>query len=194
MRNLTQNIATVLTIFFLSILVQAQSIGKLPAQENSPPPQESTTEQKSTEYKDPDGKYELQLPPNWKAVSYQDGVGKQRIDIIYRDRSLGLLKISQENFESTDIDSFIRNEIEQNLRFRPGYVYNNTERFVGSGGRGALLEYDFSLAGKPKKGRHYYIKGKDGASSWILRFSGNREVLGPLRHDTDSIARSFKPL
>ncbi len=145
-------------------------------------------------FRDPEGKYELVLPSNWKAVNYQDGAGKARVDIIYRDRAFGLLKITQESLsDNSDIDSFIRTEIDQNLRFRPGYVYSNTERFSGQYARGMLLEFDFSNAGQPKKGRHYYLKSNN-LSLWALRFTGNRNILSPLRHETDLIARSFKPL
>lgn len=145
-------------------------------------------------YTDPEGRFELKLPSSWKAVSYKDGTGNNRVDIVYRDRAYGLLKITLEKLPDSDLQSFMQNEIEQNLRFRPSYVYNSTERFVGAYTYGKLLEFEFSLAGKAKKGRNYYVMAKDEGSVWVLRFTGNREILGPLRHDTDSIARSFKPL
>lgn len=150
--------------------------------------------QEGESYTDPEGRFEVRLPANWKAVSYKDGAGNNRVDIVYRDRAYGLLKITLEKLPDADLQSFIQNEIDQNLRFRPGYVYNSTERFVGAHTRGSLLEFEFSLAGKAKKGRNYYVMAKDDSSVWVLRFTGNREILGPLRHDTDSIARSFKPI
>lgn len=150
--------------------------------------------QESDIYTDPEGRFEIRLPSSWKAVSYKDGAGNNRVDIVYRDRAYGLLKITFEKLPDADLQSFIQNEIDQNLRFRPGYVYNATERFVGEYARGSLLEFEFSLAGKAKKGRNYYILSKDESMVWVLRFTGNREILSPLRHDTDYIARSFKPL
>src|ERR1051326_3804298 len=86
----------------------------------------SAASQSVTTYQDKEGKYELTLPQNWQAVNYQDGTGHDRVDIVYRDRSYGLLKITQESLsDHADLDSFIHNEIDQNLRFRPGYVYNS---------------------------------------------------------------------
>ncbi|MEW6730421.1 MAG: hypothetical protein AB1489_03680 [Acidobacteriota bacterium] len=150
--------------------------------------------QNESVFQDPSGKYELRLPPNWQAVNYQDGAGNARVDIIYRDRAYGLLKITQESLsDNSDLDSLINNEIQQNLRFRPGYVYNSNERFVGEHARGQLLQFDFSQAGTPKKARHYYLKGNN-VTVWVLRFTGNRDVFSPLRHETDQIARSFKPV
>ncbi|MCS6884527.1 MAG: hypothetical protein RMM17_08010 [Acidobacteriota bacterium] len=143
---------------------------------------------------DPEGRFELLLPSeNWKIVQYKDGANNDRTDIVYRDRAYGLLKVTRERLpDSMDLQSFVQSEIEQNLRFRPGYVYNSTERFTGAYLRGVLLEFEFSLAGKPKKARNYYLLSKDAGSVWVLRFSGNKEILGPLRHESDSIARSFK--
>jgi hypothetical protein len=162
------------------------------AQEPSPPPSAVAPEEQS--YTDIDGRFELALPPKWEAVSYQDGTGKARVDIIYRDRAFGLLKITNENLpDKTDIKSFIQMEIDQNLRFRPAYVFNNIERFVGQHLRGELLQYDFSQAGQPKKGRNYYLTNNN-ANLWVLRFTGNRNAFSPLRNESDSIARSFKPL
>lgn len=149
--------------------------------------------QQGTDYKDPEGKYEMELPPNWQPVSYEDGAGKARVDIIYRDRSYGLLKITQETLAAnSELEDFTRTDIEQNLRFRPGYVFNNFEKFIGENLRGQLLQFDFTQAGQPKKGRNYYLKG-EGQTIWVLRFAGNRNVFTPLRHETDAIARSFKP-
>jgi hypothetical protein len=148
--------------------------------------------QNNTTFKDPNGKYELDLPQNWKAVSYQDGAGNSRVDIIYRDRSYGLLKVTQESLPSnTTLENFIQSDIDQNLRFRPGYVYNSIESFAAGSLRGNLLQFDFTNAGQPKKARNYYLKA-DGQTVWVLRFAGNRDVFSPLRHESDAIARSFK--
>lgn len=150
--------------------------------------------QNEKEFKDPEGKYELSLPNNWQAVSYQDAAGKNRFDIIYRDRAYGLLKITQEKIaENSEVKSMINQEIDQNLRFRPGYVYNNIERFIGQYARGEMFEFDFIQAGQKKKARYYYLK-TDNATVWVLRFNGNRDVLSTLRNETDAIARSFKPM
>lgn len=148
--------------------------------------------QNSSTFQDPGGKYELELPQNWKAVSYQDGAGSTRVDIIYRDRAYGLLKVTQESLpNNSTLESFIQSDIDQNLRFRPGYVYNSLENFAGGNLRGNLLQFDFTNAGQPKKARNYYLKS-DGQTVWVLRFAGNRDVFSPLRHESDSIARSFK--
>lgn len=144
-------------------------------------------------FQDPEGKYTLELPIKWKAVSYQDGAGKDRVDIIYRDRAFGLLKITQESILGSSLEAFIQSDIDQNLRFRPGYVYNNLEKFIGNNVPGQLLQFDFTTGGQPKKGRNYYLK-TDSQTLWVLRFSGNRDVFSPLRHESDAIARSFKLL
>lgn len=148
--------------------------------------------QETTTYQDPEGKYQLELPKNWRAVSYQDGSGNTRVDIIYRDRAFGLLKVNQETIPTnTSLETHIQSEIDQNLRFRPGYVYNNIEPFSGGNLRGRLFEFDFTAAGQPKKGRNYYLTSST-QTLWVLRFTGNRKIFAPLRYESDAIARSFK--
>jgi hypothetical protein len=150
-----------------------------------------TSGQDTTPFQDLEGKYTLELPPNWRAVTYQDGAGKERVDIIYRDRAFGLLKVTQESLSGSTLEAFIQSDIDQNLRFRPGYVYNGVEKFAGSNLPGQLLQFDFTTGGQPKKGRNYYLKS-DGQTVWVLRFAGKRDVFSPLRHESDAIARSFK--
>src|SRR4026208_728707 len=87
----------------------------------------TANEQEEAVYHDPDNKYELVLPATWKAASYQDGAGNARVDIVYRDRTYGLLKITQEKSADPDVENLIRNDIDQNLRFRPGYVFSGIE-------------------------------------------------------------------
>lgn len=147
--------------------------------------------QSGQEYVDPAGQYKLTLIGDWRPVSYNDAVGRQRTEFVYRDRSEGLLKISREPLTGSLAD-VVRQE-EENLKiYRPGFEASSSEPFGGGQLSGIRLSF-YSTEGNRKTANiYYYLQGKNGV--WVLRFTGKRGSLDTIRNLTDQIARSFRPL
>jgi hypothetical protein len=147
--------------------------------------------QNATEFTDPAGRYKLTLIGDWRAVSYNDAVGRPKTEFVYRDRSEGLLKISRETLSGSLADA-VRQE-EENLKiYRPGFEGAARETFGGGPLNGIRLSF-FSTEGNRKiANTYYYLQDKN--AMWVLRFSGKRGSLDAIRNLTDQIARSFRPL
>jgi hypothetical protein len=131
---------------------------------------------------DPEGKYSLALPnADWLAIQSQDGLGRKQIEVVYKIREDGLLKVRRLDVEKDAklLDVFKRDE-GQTLTFLPGYTKGALEDFSAGGGKipAAVTSYDFTNGGRPKKGRNYYLQVN--------------ETTEALRSQTDAIARSFK--
>lgn len=143
------------------------------------------------EFTDPSNTYKLTLVGDWKAVTYNDAVGRQKTEFVYRDRSEGLLRISKESLTG-GLPEMVRQE-EENLRvYRSGFERSASEPFGGGTLSGIRLSF-FSTEGPRKLSNTYYFLGDKGAA-WVLRFSGKRGSLETIRNLTDQIARSFKPI
>ncbi|MCI0662755.1 MAG: hypothetical protein L0220_16940 [Acidobacteria bacterium] len=145
-------------------------------------------------FEDPEGKYRLTLPAGWIAVVSQDTLGKQDVNIVYRNRETGALKLRRADEIDTKMEviDFAKKDELESVRFALEYNKISIENFVVGGGKtGALLSYDFkNPAGQPFTGRNYYLRG-DEKTIYILRFTGRKNTLGTLRNQTDAIARSF---
>jgi hypothetical protein len=146
-------------------------------------------------FDDPDGQYTVTLPSGWIAVVSQDSLGRKEVNIVFKVRENGSLKIRRvDNVEpSVSVTDFAKRDEEETVRFQPGYDKISHENFLMGGGRtGSLLSYDYkNTAGQPFTGRNYYLR-TDEKTIYVLRFTGRRNILGSLRNQTDSIARSFK--
>jgi hypothetical protein len=139
-----------------------------------------------------DGYEPLTLPGGWEKVEYADGANIGRVEYVYNDRSEGLLKVKRTRVTAGEgPEQIAEREHEQTLRFLPGYQRGRTEPFAGGNHTGIMTQFDFTRAGKPMLGRHYYLKGDD-STVWVLQFTGDRTILGKVRNMTDQIARSFK--
>jgi len=76
--------------------------------------------QNAHEFSDPSGQYKLALIGDWRAVSYDDAVGRQKTEFVYRDRSEGLLKITREALPGALTDAVRQDE--ENLKiYRSGF-------------------------------------------------------------------------
>ena len=147
--------------------------------------------QSGQEYEDPAGKFKLVLYGEWKAVSYNDAVGRQKTEFIYRDRSEGLLKISREALNGSLADR-ARQE-EENLRtYRVGFERAASEAFGGGASSGIRLSFYSMDNGHQTASTFYFLQDKN--SVYVLRFTGKRGSLDTNRNITDQIARSFPPL
>jgi hypothetical protein len=147
--------------------------------------------QTGEEYVDQTSKFKLMLMGDWRAVSYNDAVGRQKTEFVYRDRSEGLLKISKEGLSGSVAD-LIREE-EQSLTISlSGFERAASESFGGGSLTGMRFSFYNTRGGRQVANTYYYLK--DGNSVWVLRFSGRRGTLDAIRNVTDQIARSFRPM
>jgi len=146
-------------------------------------------------FEDPEGKYSLTLPAGWIAVVSQDSLGKQDVNIVYRNRETGALKLrrTDEIDPKMEVIDFAKKDELESVRFILEYNRVAMENFlVGGGKSGALLSYDFkNPAGQPFTGRNYYLRAGE-KTIYVLRFTGRKNTLGTLRNQTDAIARSFQ--
>ena len=145
-------------------------------------------------FDDPDGQYTLALPTGWLAIVSQDSLGRREINIVFKVRENGALKIRRvdDADPKMEIIEFAQKDEEQTLRFMPAYDKIAIEKIPMSGGRtGALVSYDYKNGGQPFTGREYYLRLNE-KTIYVLRFRGRRNILGTLRSHTDAIARSFK--
>ena len=147
--------------------------------------------QSGQEYEDPSGKFRLTLYGDWKAVSYNDAVGRQKTEFIYRDRSEGLLKIATESLSGSVAD-MVRQE-EENLKiYRAGFERASREAFGGGGLNGMRLSFYSTDSGRQTASTFYFLQDKNAV--YILRFTGKRGFLDVNRNITDQVARSFQPM
>lgn len=146
-------------------------------------------------FQDPEGKYSVSLPAGWLGIVNQDGLGRTDVNIVYRVRENGSLKIRRidgANAE-TEVLEFANRDEADRVRFAPSYTKVKMEKFlVGPNNYGALLSYDYkTTSDQPFTGRVYYVR-TDPQTVYILQFTGRKSTLGVLRNQTDVIARSFK--
>jgi len=146
--------------------------------------------QNGQEFTDSAMQYKLMLIGDWRAVSYNDAVGRQKTEFVYRDRSEGLLKITRETLPGA-LSDFVRQE-EENLKiYRSGFEGAASEPFGGGALGGIRLSF-FTTEGNRKMANTYYYL-QDKTAVWVLRFTGKRGSLDTARNLTDQIARSFRP-
>ncbi len=146
-------------------------------------------------FEDPDGKYTVSLPAGWLGIVNKDGLGRNEVNIVYKVRENGALKVTrvEEAEGKMDAMEYANKDESERIRFNPKYDKISLEKFViGAGKSGALLSYDyFSTSGQPFTGRVYYLK-TDENTIYRLQFIGRKNILSTLRSHTDAIARSFK--
>ncbi|MGA9768726.1 MAG: hypothetical protein WBV94_06790 [Blastocatellia bacterium] len=147
--------------------------------------------QSGQDYEDPSGKFKLVLYGEWKAVTYNDAVGRPKTEFIYRDRSEGLLKIARETL-SGSIADMVRQE-EENLKiYRVGFERAASEVFGGGGLNGMRLSFFSNDGGRQTASTFYFLQDKNAV--YILRFTGKRGLLDVNRNISDQIARSFQTM
>lgn len=135
--------------------------------------------------------YILELPSTqWRAISEPDA-GLERAEFVYGDRLEGYLRIRKEAVDAgTSPSDLARRDLDQKLRFLPGFVEGKQEEFSGRL-KGVTTSFEFVKTGKPMMGRVYYLQA-DNRTIYSLRFTGLRDKLARIRNQTDQIARSFR--
>src|SRR5216683_3853335 len=135
--------------------------------------------------------YSLDLPSStWRVIAEPDAA-HEHTEFVYGDRLDGYLQIRKEVVDAgTTPSELARRDLDQKLRFLPGFVEGKEEKFSGRL-NGVTVSYEFIKNGKPMVGRIYYLQA-DNRTIYALRFSGLRDKLSRIRNQTDLIARSFK--
>jgi hypothetical protein len=135
--------------------------------------------------------YTLELPSSaWRVISEPDAA-HEHAEFVYGDRLEGYLQIRKEVVEAgTTPSDLARRDMDQKLRFLPGFVEGKEEKFAGHL-NGVTISYEFVKTGKPMMGRIYYLQA-DNRTIYALRFTGLRDKLARIRNQSDSIARSFR--
>lgn len=137
------------------------------------------------------GAYTIELPsPTWKVISEPDET-HEHAEFVNGDRLEGYLQVRKEVVDAgTTPSDLARRDLDQKLRFLPGFVEGKEEKFSGRL-NGVTVSYEFIKTAKPMTGRIYYLQA-DNRTIYALRFSGSRDKLARIRNQTDLIARSFK--
>jgi len=135
--------------------------------------------------------YTLELPSStWRAISEPDPA-HEHAEFVNGDRLEGYLQIRKEVVDAgTTTSDLARRDMEQKLRFLPGFVEGKEEPFKGRL-NGVTVSYEFVKSAKPMMGRIYYLQA-DNRTIYALRFTGLRDKLARIRNQTDMIARSFR--
>jgi hypothetical protein len=135
--------------------------------------------------------YTLELPSSvWRAISEPDAA-HEHAEFVNGDRLDGYLQVRKEVVDAgTTPSDLARRDLDQKLRFMPGFVQGKEEPFKGRL-NGVTVSYEFIKLGKPMMGRIYYLQA-DNRTIYALRFSGLRDKLARIRNQTDMIARSFQ--
>jgi hypothetical protein len=135
--------------------------------------------------------YKLELPSSvWRAISEPDAV-HEHAEFVNGDRLDGYLQIRKEVVDAgITASDLARRDLDQKLRFVPGFVQGKEEPFKGRL-NGVTVSYEFIKTGKPMMGRIYYLQA-DNRTIYALRFTGLRDKLARIRNQTDMIARSFQ--
>lgn len=142
-------------------------------------------------YTDADEGYALELPsPSWGVVQRRSGAHQHAVFVNAGDGGWRL-RVRRVMVDRGVTPAALADTEEYELRFLPGYVMNQTERFAGRLA-GIKISYEYSDGGRPMAGRTYYLQA-DARTIYVLRFKGARESLAGMRGEADFIARSFRP-
>jgi hypothetical protein len=143
-------------------------------------------------YEDKTNGFRITLLGDWRAVSYNDAVGRQKSEFVYRDRSEGLLRITRDSLGPRAIGDIEHEEEESARAYRSGFELADKETFGGGALRGLRLAYYYVDSGRKIAATMYFLQ--DGNQVWELKFTGKRGVLDLIRNVTDEMARSLQTL
>jgi hypothetical protein len=137
----------------------------------------------------PNVDYSFSLPDvKWK-LTVKPSDTSPNVEYVYGDRNNGHLEVRKLVTRKDLLTSEAIQDEEQKLQFLPGYVAGKEENFAGRY-RGVIFNYEFVRAGRPMLGRIYFLRIDD-TTIYAIRFSGMRDMMKSIQHQTDSIARTF---
>lgn len=143
-----------------------------------------------SEFSDVNVEYMFSLPNDaWKMTAKPSQMSPN-VEYVHNYRREGYLEIRKATVDPNDLlDELIRAE-EQKLQFVPGFVAGKEDPFKGAL-EGRVFNYEFVRSGRNMTGRFYFLKATAN-TVYILRFTGERDLLRSIRNETDLIARTFK--
>jgi hypothetical protein len=135
--------------------------------------------------------YTFELPSaTWRSIVEPDAA-HEHPEFVYGDRLDGFLTVRKEVVEAGTTPSQVaQRDLEQKLRFLPGFLEGKEEPFNGRLD-GVTVSYEYTRTGKVMLGRIYYLQ-VDNRTIYALRFTGLKDKLSRIRNQTDVIARTFK--
>ena len=142
-------------------------------------------------YVDKAGGYKLSLYGDWRAVNYNDAVGRAKTEFVFRDRSEGLMKISSQPLQGA-LANMVQAEEENQRIYRAGFERAASETFGGGTLNGMRLSFYTTEGTRQLAHTIYFLQDKN--TIYVLRFTGKRGVLDRIRNISDQVARSFQPL
>lgn len=141
-------------------------------------------------FSSPDVDYTFELPDERWKMTVRPSASKPNVEYVFVDRNDGHLEVRRLTVARDAILADVIRDEENKLQFLPGYVAGPDENFSGRL-RGSVFNYEFVRAGRPMSGRFYFLRAND-TTVYVLRFTGFRDKLRSIRHQTDSISRTFQ--
>lgn len=140
-------------------------------------------------FNDPSADYSFDLPDvKWK-MTVKPSATSPNVAYVYGDRFYGHLEVRKlPVVQSSILTDVIRDE-ETKVQFRQGFVAGKEENFAGRL-KGAVFNFEYVADARNMAGRFYFLRVND-TTVYLLRFSGQKDSLRSIRHQTDSIARTF---
>ena len=140
-------------------------------------------------FSDPNVDYGFDVPDvKWK-MTVKPSATSPNVEYVYGDRNDGHLEVRRLKVGKDAVIADIMRDEEQKLQFLPGYIAGEDETFGGRL-RGGIFNFEFVRAGRPMGGRFYFLRANE-TTVYVLRFTGFRDKLRSIRHQTDSIGRTF---
>jgi hypothetical protein len=140
-------------------------------------------------FSDPNVDYTFTLPDaTWKMTAKPSAINPN-VEYVFGDRRDGYLEVRKTTVAKDSLLTDIIRDDEQKRQFLPGYVGGKEENFLGKL-RGSIFNFEYVHSGRAMAGRYYFLRPND-TTVYVLRFSGLKDSIRSIRHQTDSIARTF---
>ena len=140
-------------------------------------------------FSDPNVNYSFILPDaKWKMTA-KPSATSPNVEYVYGDRRDGHLEVRKIAVAKDAILTDVIRDEEQKQQFRPGYVAGREENFGGNF-RGSVFNFEYVTAAYSMAGRFYFLRANL-TTVYLLRFTGQKDILRSVRNQTDSIARTF---
>lgn len=140
-------------------------------------------------FSDPNVNYSFSVPDaRWK-MTVKPSATSPNVEYVNGDRADGHLEVRKVTVAKDAVLTDVIQSEEQKLQFRPGFVAGREENFAGRL-RGAIYNFEYVAAGRSMSGRFYFLRANEN-TVYMVRFSGQKDMLRSLRSQTDSIARTF---
>lgn len=133
--------------------------------------------------------YTFSVPDTKWKMTVKPSATSPNVEYVNGDRVDGHLEVRRLTVARDAVLTDVIRDEEQKVQFRPGFVAGKEENFSGRL-KGAIYNFEYVAAGKSMSGRFYFLRANEN-TVYVLRFSGQKDTLRSVRHQTDSIARTF---